>query len=169
MTELLNAVPGSAASGGVSAPYRRGDIYYVINISNDENGDPKPGRPAIIVSSDKTNAASDYVEVVYLTTQPKPPMPTHVTLIDNVGRTSTALCESVYTIRKDRLGQFMRHLLDEDMHRTDTALMVSLGIAPVSGENGEDVRHMREELAFYKRMTDELIARLQKGRTVSFA
>lgn len=57
---------------------KRGDIYYIAN-SKFYATDPmnEAGRPGIIVSSDKLNSHADVVEVVYLTTKDKHPMPTH--------------------------------------------------------------------------------------------
>lgn len=57
---------------------KRGDIYYIAN-SKFYATDPmnEAGRPGIIVSSDKLNSHAEVVEVVYLTTKDKHPMPTH--------------------------------------------------------------------------------------------
>lgn len=146
--------------------FRRGDIYYIINTQTDERGDPKPGRPAIIVSNDHTNAGSDCVEIVYLTTQPKRPMPTHVTLESKPDTLSIALCESVFTIRKDRLGQFMRPCSAEEMQRVNAALAVSLGL-PVASRQPEEgnAAALKADLDFYRRMVGELLSRLQKNET----
>ena len=56
---------------------RRGDIFYIANskcyATNPEN---EAGRPGIVVSCDELNENSPSVEVVYLTTKDKKPMPT---------------------------------------------------------------------------------------------
>ena len=70
---------------------RRGDIFYVEK-SYATGSEQYAGRPAIIVSNDKCNETSDVIEVVYLTTQPKNDLPTHVT-VHSTGKASTAICQ----------------------------------------------------------------------------
>lgn len=57
--------------------FKRGDIFYVMK-GNNCGSEMEAGRPAIIVSNNLNNNNSDIVEIVYLTTQPKPELPTHV-------------------------------------------------------------------------------------------
>ena len=59
---------------------RRGDIYYIDKYPT-IGSEQQAGRPAIIVSNEKNNQHSSTVEVVYLTTQPKADLPTHVTSV----------------------------------------------------------------------------------------
>lgn len=109
---------------------RRGDIYY-INPSNRAvpNGTDEPtARPAIIVSNDSNNRHSDYIEVVFMTTRYKQPLPTHVE-IKSADKPSTALCENINTIHIDRVGDYMTHLTDEEMDAMDAALAISIGIS----------------------------------------
>ena len=80
---------------------KRGDIWYVRK-DNYTGCEQAAGRPAIIVSNEKNNASSETVEVVYLTTQPKKDLPTHV-LIRSSERESTAICEQITTVSVDRL------------------------------------------------------------------
>lgn len=103
----------------------RGDIFYVQK-GFCTGSEQEAGRPAIIVSNDTGNRYSTCVEVVYLTTQEKTPMPTHVSLVCKVQ--STALCEQVFTVAKERLSDFVRRCTDEEMQKIDKALMISLGI-----------------------------------------
>lgn len=104
----------------------RGDMYYVVN-NGVNTEDWKQGRPAIIVSNDVNNRNSTHVEIVYLTSQDKRPMPTHVSIMCRVP--STALCENVYTIPKDRLSTHIRRLTSEEMQRIDQALICSFGLS----------------------------------------
>ena len=104
----------------------RGDIYYITNPYDGTTTDPKPGRPAIIVSNDRNNDHSPSVEVVFLTTQEKKPMPTHVPVFSKVH--STALCENITSVFKERLGTFICKCSDEEMANIDKALMFSLGV-----------------------------------------
>lgn len=110
---------------------RRGEVYY-INRSDDEIGSEQySGRPGIIVSNNHNNMYSGAVEVVYLTTQPKKDLPTHVHVPAFVGvpRDSTALCEQITTVSNTRLGKIICILPERVMEKIDRAMMVSLGIA----------------------------------------
>ena len=75
---------------------KRGDIFYISN-SKFYSTDPsnEAGRPGIVVSCDELNEHSMCVEVVYLTTKDKKPMPTHIDIMCKVP--STALCETIFT------------------------------------------------------------------------
>lgn len=110
---------------------KRGDIFYIAN-SKFYSTDPsnEAGRPGIIVSNDTLNEHSTVVEVVYLTTKDKKPMPTHVGILCKIP--STALCETIYTVTKDRLGDFVRSCTDKEMAEINRGMLCSLGItAPV--------------------------------------
>ncbi len=126
---------------------KRGQIYYIE--SNRQNmptdSEQYAGRPAIIVSNDKNNKYSEVVEIVYLTTQPKNELPTHVR-IRSSNRVSTALCEQVTTVSVSRIGDYVATCTDAEMMNIDTALVISLGIdfgclenAPNSDEHNEDI------------------------------
>lgn len=112
----------------------RGDIYY-IEKAGYTGSEQEAGRPAIIVSNDQCNQYSPTVEVVYLTTQPKADLPTHVT-IRSTRKESTALCEQIDSISTSRIGDFIGTATDDEMIRINTALMISLDLyvpqAPVS-------------------------------------
>lgn len=107
--------------------YRRGDIYYIRNNGERVGSEMKKDRPGIIVSNDANNKYSQVVEVVYLTTQPKHELPTHVT-IRSTGRVSMALCEQPTPIAIERIGQFVAKATDTEMKNVDVALEIGLGI-----------------------------------------
>lgn len=108
----------------------RGDIFFVRKAFCEGN-EQDAGRPAVIVSNNIGNEHANIVEVVYLTSQEKKPLPTHVEIVCRVP--STALCEQISTVSKERLVEFVRACTDDEMKRIDKALMVSLGIdQPVS-------------------------------------
>lgn len=105
---------------------RRGDIYFVVGgmaTGSEQDAD----RPAVIVSNDTGNRFAPVVELVYLTTQRKGGLPTHV-YIGSAERPSTALCEQIVTVCKSRLARRMGHVTDEEMKNIDKALTRSLGI-----------------------------------------
>ncbi len=106
--------------------YRRGDIYYIEAGGVCVGSEQKPGRPGVIVSNDLGNKHSSNVEVVFLTSQSKKELPTHVSVIYKVP--STALCENIQTVSKERLGTFIRACSDNEMREIDNALLCSLGI-----------------------------------------
>ena len=112
---------------------KRGDIYYIDKYPT-IGSEQQAGRPAIIVSNEKNNQHSSTVEVVYLTTQPKADLPTHVT-ISSAPRESIALCEQVTSVSVDRIGDKMGRLSDREMTQVDIALLVSLDLT--MGETGK--------------------------------
>lgn len=107
---------------------KRGDIFYIAN-SKCYATDPSnaAGRPAVIVSSDKQNEHADVVEVVYLTTKEKRLMSSHVEVLCKIP--STALCETIYTVNKYRLGDYVRTCTDKEMEAINAGILCSLGIS----------------------------------------
>lgn len=141
---------------------KRGDIYYIAN-SKCYSTDPmnEAGRPGIIVSNDTLNEHSTMVEVVYLTTKDKKPMPTHVGILCKIN--STALCETIYTVNKDRLGDYVRTCTAEEMAAIDRAMLTSLGIsasAPVVEREDKDLSSVEVERNLYKTLYEQLLDRL---------
>ena len=106
---------------------KRGDIWYVESSYAAVGSEQRPGRPAIVVSNDKNNQHSSTVEMVYLTTQPKHDLPTHVT-IRSTNRVSTAICEQITTVAVERIGSYCGQATDEEMAAIDRAMLISLGI-----------------------------------------
>lgn len=141
---------------------KRGDIFYIAN-SKFYSTDPsnEAGRPGIIVSNDTLNEHSPVVEVVYLTTKDKKPMPTHVGILCKIP--SIALCETIYTVTKDRLGDFVRSCTDKEMAEINRGMLCSLGItAPVvereveTSENA-DTTSLAVEKNLYKTLYEQLL------------
>lgn len=107
--------------------FKRGEIYYVENSFYTTGSEQRPGLPAVIVSNDKNNAHSTTVEVVYLTTQPKADLPTHV-LIRSLSRESTAICEQITTVATERIGDCKGRVTDAEMMNIEIAMLVSLDL-----------------------------------------
>lgn len=107
---------------------KRGEIYYIESIYNEQGSEQRAGRPAIIVSNNKNNDLSGTVEVVYLTTKPKKDLPTHVT-IHSAPRESTALCEQIATVSVERIGSYYSECTEAEMDAMDVAMMISLGMS----------------------------------------
>lgn len=119
---------------------KRGDIYYINSLYTEEGCEQRAGRPAVIVSNDMCNEFSQVVEVVYLTTQPKKDLPTHV-FIRSSNCPSTVLCEQISSVSKDRIGEYIGKLTKLEQLAVDNALAISLGI---DFEQPEPVVKMRE-------------------------
>lgn len=108
---------------------KRGDIFYITYSKNfnDSYSYDTTGRPGVIVSDDHLNRGSEYVEVVYLTTKIKRDMPTHADVFCK--SPSTALCETIHTVEKDRIGTYVRTVSDEEMEGIERGLIKSLGMS----------------------------------------
>ncbi len=106
---------------------KRGDIYYIVNNFQEEGSEQRAGRPAVVVSNDKGNQHSNVIEVVYLTTQPKTDLPTHID-IKSANRPSIALCEQISSVSKDRLGNYIGACTKYELEMLNAGMMISLGI-----------------------------------------
>lgn len=81
----------------------------------------------IIVSNDVGNEHSPVAIVVYLTTQEKKNLPTHVK-ITTAARPSVALCEQIETVYKGRIGSYIGQISETEQKYLDKALGISIGI-----------------------------------------
>lgn len=153
---------------------KRGEIYYISrsltysNIGSEQDA----GRPAIIVSNNKNNENSEVIEVVFLTTQDKPELPTHVP-IRSSRKPSTALCEQVNSISVERVGDYIGEATEDEMEDIDIALLISLGLdipventsvpAVVDCIREDDLKKriaLEAERDTYKRLYEDLLNRL---------
>lgn len=112
---------------------KRGDIYYIASNYREVGSEQVAGRPAVIVSNNNNNNNSSVVEVVYLTTQDKSDLPTHVTT-RRAARPSTILCEQICSVSKTRIGDYVGTLTEDETMRLDIALAISLGLDIYSEE-----------------------------------
>ena len=55
--------------------YYRGDIFYITPFYTVTGSEQRAGRPGVIVSNDANNKYSPNVEIVFLTSQEKKPIP----------------------------------------------------------------------------------------------
>lgn len=125
---------------------RRGEIYYIESGFQTTGSEQRPGRPAIIVSNDMNNEFSSTVEVVYLTTQPKHNLPTHVA-IRSLKRDSIALCEQITSVAVERIGDFCGEVSDSELRAVEAAMRTSLGLdddAPVVDETPPPRRKLKQ-------------------------
>lgn len=135
----------------------RGDIYYVTR-ENDKN------RPAVIVSNDFQNRYSGSVLVVYLTSQEKKPLPTHVSIQCKVP--STALCENVCSVPKEMLGSYIMSCTDKEMKEIDEGLCDALAIKLPDADAAllKENERLKLETEVYKKMYGELLERVLQGK-----
>ena len=137
----------------------RGEIYYIYPAKTMISDNT--GRPGVIVSNDRANEHSSCVEVVYLTSQNKNPLPTHVEVRckENI---ATALCESIQTVPKDRIGDFVKVCTEEEMRNIDIALCESLGIeleTDVDDSLEGELIEISKERDIYKTLYNDLLNR----------
>lgn len=104
----------------------RGDIFYIKKWGDTTGSEQYAGRPAVIVSNDTGNRHSKICEIVYLTSEKKTPLPTHVDVMCTVP--STALCEQIVTISQERLENYVRSCTKVEMEAIDRALKISLAL-----------------------------------------
>lgn len=157
---------------------KRGDIHYILEgaVTGSEQ---RAGRPAIIVSNDTYNVASEVVEVVFLTTRPKSDMSTHIA-IRSAPHISTAICEQITSVSKERIGDFVGTCTESEMAQIDVALRHSLALTqpvksllkPAPIENTELVNDLRTQLSealkekeLYKGLYRDIIENILNRRT----
>lgn len=112
---------------------KRGEIYYVSPSYTETTTEIWSGRPAIIVSNNQNNKFSNNVMVVYLTTKPKGNYPTNVP-INATGKPSTALCDQVNTVAKERLGENYHVCSTKEMENVDAGLKAAFGLDFITSE-----------------------------------
>lgn len=125
---------------------RRGDILYIEKRNDTVGHEQWSGRPGIVVSNDTINRAESTVEIVYMTTQPKKQSPLHIPIFA-MGRTSTALCEQIWTISTERVQNKGENIGDQ-IRKIDRALMVSLGLDGKSKEKEKPWNELSVDEAF---------------------
>lgn len=124
-------------------------------------------RPAVVVSNDENNKHSGVIEVVYMTTQPKTDLPTHVT-VRSTGRLSTVLCEQVSSVSTDRVNNYIGQVSEQEMKNIDIALMISLqlsGGGKTSKQYNETIQKQQEEIEYYRNKIQAMQQSLEKKKT----
>lgn len=147
---------------------RRGEIFYIARGGGATNGSEQfADRPAVVVSNDENNKHSGVIEVVYMTTQPKTDLPTHVT-IRSTGRLSTVLCEQVSSVSTDRVNNYIGQVSEQEMKNIDIALMISLqlsGGGKTSKQYNETIQKQQEEIEYYRNKIQAMQQSLEEKET----
>ena len=124
-------------------------------------------RPAVVVSNDENNKHSGVIEVVYMTTQPKTDLPTHVT-VRSTGRISTVLCEQVSSVSVDRVNNYIGQVSEQEMKNIDIALMISLqlsGGGKTSKQYNETIQKQQEEIEYYRNKIQAMQQSIEEKET----
>lgn len=148
---------------------RRGDVYYINNNRGQRGNEIRKDRPAVVVSADFLNKHSGDAVVVFLTSQPKKDMSTHVT-IRTTGRVSEALCEQPTTVSVERLNNRIGSVTDREMQQIDIALQIALKLDAgadtkgyVENQSGgasrEQMIRLEAERDTYKKLYEDMICR----------
>ena len=145
---------------------RRGDIFFfdknVLDVGVEQHG----GRPGIIVSNDTTNRHSEFVEVVYTTTQKKPPIPTHVNItslkkppipthvnITSLKKPCVALCEQVHSLSKKKIINRSGRCSDSEIAKIDKALKINFALT-------DSAECESTSMCDYKALYDDILDRV---------
>lgn len=146
---------------------RRGEIFYIARGGATNGSEQFADRPAVVVSNDENNKHSGVIEVVYMTTQPKTDLPTHVT-VHSTGRLSTVLCEQVSSVSTDRVNNYIGQVSEQEMKNIDIALMISLqlsGGGKTSKQYNETIQKQQEEIEYYRNKIQAMQQSLEEKET----
>lgn len=146
---------------------RRGEIFYIARGGATNGSEQFADRPAVVVSNDENNKHSGVIEVVYMTTQPKTDLPTHVT-VRSTGRLSTVLCEQVSSVSTDRVNNYIGQVSEQEMKNIDIALMISLqlsGGGKTSKQYNETIQKQQEEIEYYRNKIQAMQQSLEENET----
>lgn len=141
---------------------KRGEIYFIAR-RDTVGAEIEKARPAVVVSEPNEN--SPIVSVVYLNTQPKRDLPTHVT-INATGRPSTVLCEQIDTVSVALIGNACGTCTAEELAAIDKALAAALGLDVKEtkpqgdldlAEVGAELIRVTMERDFYKDLFEKLL------------
>lgn len=105
--------------------FNYGDVHYIEKFDTC-GAEEHPDRPAVIVSNKIWIRNIPTVQVVYLTTQPREDLPTHV-VIHSTGRKSTVLCEQISTVDASRIKNYLCTVTPGELIQIERALFASIG------------------------------------------
>lgn len=107
--------------------YLRGQVWWQKPSTIKQPGIQNDGRPVVIISNNSGNRFSPAITVIPFTTADKKPLPTHVKVLMEDGKVSTALCEQLRTISTDLLEDYIGTLDDTKLTEIEGATLIALG------------------------------------------
>lgn len=134
--------------------FRRGEVYWVT-VDDSVGAEIRTGRPAVILSGNKSNETSDTVIVAYMTQAGMGRWSRVRVMVD--GEWSQVCCEQIRTIDKSRLGSKKGVISVDDMSRVTGAVANAMCIPLMIGEkvspkNDDELEKLTVERDMYKRM-----------------
>ena len=107
--------------------YLRGQVWWQKPSTIKQPGIQNDGRPVVIISNNSGNRFSPAITVIPFTTADKKPLPTHVKVLMEDGKVSTALCEQLRTISTDLLEGYIGTLDNTKLTEIEGATLIALG------------------------------------------
>lgn len=114
---------------------KRGDIVYV-EYTESVGSEYKKNRPVLVVSNDMGNKHATIVTVVPLSRTYKG-LPTQCEVVAK--GISYAKCESITTVSKERIGEYIRTASRDEMKEIERCIAVALGMT-LNVENQSNVK-----------------------------
>ena len=105
----------------------RGQVWWQKQAPIRQPGVQSDGRPVVIISNNSGNRFSPAITVIPFTTADKKPLPTHVKVLMEDGKVSTALCEQLRTISTDLLEDYIGTLDNTKLTEIEGATLIALG------------------------------------------
>lgn len=144
---------------------RRGDVYWIQ--SDGWGVGDKLGRPAVIMSSDIHNERSDHVSGFFMTTKEKYGVCN--VEVQTPRRPSWVQCDFPMSVRKDRLGNYLYTLTDEELEAVEHGVCVAFSLEPEYREdegedNSEEIRGLEEEISSLKAKVADLTNQLSQHK-----
>lgn len=107
---------------------RRGEVY-IADLPKGRGSETCGIRPCVILQNNKGNYHSPTTLVAPITSEIKPPIPTHVSVVAGMGKltkNSTVLCESIQVIDKVRIISKLGSFDEKTMKAIGKAAKISL-------------------------------------------
>jgi len=106
----------------------RGEIWTAdLGSANTKEGEQRGFRPVLVLQNDKGNKYSGTTIVACITSEPKKELDVHAYI--KLSKPSIILLEQIKTISKTRLYEYLGKVNNEELHKIEEKLKVSLGLS----------------------------------------